>query len=73
MEHYLERVSVSSNYDHFGDTSVEGFGGFVGALLDLLERCALGDQVVYFGGKVFSGKGSGSFRDFLTKGRLTIC
>ena len=37
MEHYLEGISIGSDDDQFSDTSVEGFGGLIGALLDLFE------------------------------------
>jgi len=61
VENNLERVCISSNYDDFGDTSVESFCGLVGSLLDLLKGGALGDQVINFGGEIFSGKRGSSF------------
>lgn len=73
MKDYLEWVGIGSDNNEFGDASVESFSGLVGTLLDLLERSTLGDQVVYFGGEVFSSERSGSFGDFLSRGSLTIC
>jgi len=35
MEHYLQGVGISSNYDEFSDCAVESFGGLIGTLLDL--------------------------------------
>lgn len=37
MEDDLEWIGVSCDNDQFGDAAVEGLGGLVGTLLDLLE------------------------------------
>lgn len=55
MQHNLQRVGIGSDDYQFGDGPVEGFRGFVGALLDLLEAGALPDQVVNHGGQFFVG------------------
>lgn len=35
MQNDFEWLSVSSQNDEFGNTSVEGFGGFIGSFLQL--------------------------------------
>lgn len=72
MEHDLEGSRVGSDDDEFGDAAVEGLGGLIGALLDLLERGALRDQVEDLRGELFSSEGLGTFRDVLRKKLLTI-
>jgi len=37
VENNFKRFSISSNDDEFRNTSVEGLGGFVGALLELIK------------------------------------
>ncbi len=37
MKDDFERVSIGSDDDEFGDAAVEGLGGLIGTLLDLLE------------------------------------
>lgn len=54
MEDDFKGVSICSDDYEFGDTSVEGFGGLVGSLLDLLECGTLRDQVIELRGKLFS-------------------
>ena len=45
MKHDLKRVGICSDDDEFGDASIECLGGLIGALLDLLQRGALGNEV----------------------------
>lgn len=45
MKHDLKRVGIGSDDDEFGDASIECLGGLIGALLDLLQRGALGNEV----------------------------
>jgi hypothetical protein len=45
MKHNLKRVGIGSDDDEFGDASIECLGGLIGALLDLLQRGALGNEV----------------------------
>ena len=72
MKDDLKGVGVGSDDDQFGDASIECLGGLVGALLDLLERGALRDQVEDLRGELFSSEGLGTFRDVLRKKLLTI-
>ena len=48
VEHNFERVGVGSDDDELSDAAVEGFGGLVGSLFDLLQRRALRHQIVDF-------------------------
>lgn len=72
VQHDFEGVGVGSDDDQLGDASVEGLGGLVGALLDLLEGGALGNEVVQFGGELFRGEGLGAFGDILSQAAVTI-
>lgn len=54
MQHYLQGGSIGSDDDEFCDASVQGLGGLVCALLDLLEGGTLRDQVEDLGGELFS-------------------
>lgn len=52
----LQRLSVSSHDNELTDTSVEGFGGFVSTLLDLLDAGTLFNNSHDFGTKFVVGK-----------------
>ena len=72
MKDDLKGVGVGSDDDQFGDASIECLGGLVGALLDLLQRGALGNQVEQLGGELLGCEGLGSFGDGLNSIGLTI-
>ena len=72
MKDNLKGVGIGSDDDEFGDASIECLGGLVGALLDLLQRGALGNQVEQLGGKLLGCEGLGSFGDGLNRIGLTI-
>lgn len=57
MKNDLNRFDVSSHDDKFADTTVEGFGRLVGALLQLLVVTRLLDQVEDLVGKGGVGQG----------------
>ncbi len=67
MQHDFEWIGVRGDDDKFGDTSVEGFGGFVGTFLDLFEGGTLSDKISDFRGELLSGEGLGTFRDILNE------
>lgn len=72
MQHDLKRGGISSNDDELSDAAIQGLGGLISALLDLLEGGALRDQVEDLRRELLSSKRLGTFRDVLTRNFLTI-
>ena len=64
VEENLDGVGVAGHDDEFGLTAVEGLGGFVGTLLDLLGLGGVLDEVEDFGGELSVSEGVGLFGDF---------
>lgn len=46
MQNNLERVGIGCDDDQFGDGSVQSLSSLVGSFFDLLESCALSNEVV---------------------------
>ena len=72
MEHDLKRVGIGSDDDELSDASIESLGGLIGALLYLLQRGALGNEVEQLGGKLFGCERLRSFGDLLHREEITI-
>lgn len=72
MQDDLQRGGIGSNDDELGDAAIQGLGGLISALLDLLEGGALRDQVEDLRRELLSSKRLGTFRDVLTRNFLTI-
>lgn len=72
MQDDLKRGGIGSNDDELSDAAIQGLGGLISALLDLLEGGALRDQVEDLRRELLSSKRLGTFRDVLTRNFLTI-
>ena len=72
MQDDLQRGRISSNDDELSDAPIQGLGGLIGTLLDLLEGGALRDQVEDLRRELLSSKRLGTFRDVLNRNFLTI-
>lgn len=72
MQDDLQRGGIGSNDDELSDAAIQGLGGLISALLDLLEGGALRDQVEDLRRELLSSKRLGTFRDVLTRNFLTI-
>lgn len=60
MQQDGQRLSVGSEDDNLGDTTVEGLGGLVGTLLELAVVRSLLDEVEELLGQSSVGQGPGS-------------
>ena len=56
MEQNFNGLGVRGHHDELGDTTVQGFGGFVGTLAQLLVVRGLLDQVQDLGGEGWVGQ-----------------